>query len=65
VPYLQRVLTVARSHAQLRACLRYYVCRSGVRPYCTSEVLAIVRVVVAILSRCPQYRASFCRILGA
>ncbi len=65
VPYLQRVLTVARGHAQLRACLRYYVCRSGVRPYCSPQVLSVVRVVVAILNQCPQYRASFCRILGA
>jgi C1A family cysteine protease len=65
VPYLQRVLAVARTNAALRACLRYYVCHSGMRPYCSSEVLAVVRVVIAILQRCPQYRASFCRILGS
>jgi len=65
VPYLQRVLVVARGHAGLRACLRYYVCRRGVRPYCSTEILAVVRVVIAILNRCPQYRDSFCRILGA
>jgi C1A family cysteine protease len=64
VPHLQRVLVTARSNAALRACLRYYVCRTGARPYCSAAILSVVQVVVAILNRCPQYRASFCRILG-
>ncbi|MCI0357074.1 MAG: C1 family peptidase [Planctomycetaceae bacterium] len=64
VPYLQRALETARSHSALRASLRYHVCGKGVRYNFSPDVLAVARVVVSILNRCPQYRASFCRILG-
>lgn len=64
VPFLQRVLTVARTDWRLRACLRYYICRRGYRPYCGSREIQIVRYVYQILQRCPQYRDPFCRLLG-
>jgi C1A family cysteine protease len=64
IPYLQRVLQVAASHSGLRACLRYYICRRGVRPRCSEAILAVVRIVIDILNRCPQYRQPFCRALG-
>lgn len=64
LPYLQRVLQVAATNRSLRNCLRYYVCRRGLRPQCSAAVLAVVRVVIDILNRCPQYRQPFCRALG-
>jgi C1A family cysteine protease len=64
IPYLQRVLRSARLDPRLRACLRYYVCRIGMRPRCTAAQLRVVKIVLMILRRCPQYRRPFCRALG-
>jgi len=61
VPYLKRVILAARSHAGLRACLRYYVCGIGPRPLCSLGIIAIVRSVLLILRKCPRYRKSFCQ----
>ena len=63
VPYLRRVILAARNHPGLRACLRYYVCGVGPRPLCSAQILAIVRSVVLVLRRCPQYRRPFCQAL--
>ncbi len=64
VPYLVRVLQVARYHRALRACLRYHVCRRGRSSRCSSAELGVTHTVLAILRRCPQYRTPFCRALG-
>ena len=64
VELLKRVLAAARTNPRLRACLRYYVCQRGVRPGCGPAEIQVVRIVVAILARCPQYRLPFCRALG-
>jgi C1A family cysteine protease len=63
IPYLRSVLLVARRHAMLRACLRYYICGVGRRPLCSLRVIAVVRNVMLILRRGPQYRRPFCSIL--
>ena len=63
VPYLRSVLLAARMNAMLRACLRYYVCGVGARPLCSAAVIAVVRNVLLILQRCPQYRKPFCAAL--
>lgn len=63
VPYLKRVLLAARTNAMLRACLRYYVCGIAPRPLCSAAVISIVRTVLSILQRCPQYRRAFCAAL--
>jgi hypothetical protein len=63
VPFLVRVLTAARTNPRLRACLAYYICRMGRRPLCSSSQIQIVRLVLAILRRCPQYLEPFCRAL--
>lgn len=61
VQYLIRVLTAARTRPRFRACLRYYVCRKGPRPlYCSASYLRVIRSVLAVLRRCPQYRRPFC-----
>lgn len=65
VPVLKRVLTAAQSDLLLRACLRYYVCRRGIRrPICSPAHRRVILVINNILKLCPQYRAAFCRILG-
>jgi hypothetical protein len=64
IPFLKRVLIAARTNWRLRACLLYYICRRGRRPYCGPGEIRIVRYVYHILRRCPQYRAPFCRYLG-
>lgn len=61
---LRRVLAAARTNMALRMCLRYYVCGKPPRPRCSTANLNVVRAVLAILERCPQYRAPFCRALG-
>lgn len=63
VPFLRQVLTLCRTDARLRACLRYYVCRIGVRPSCGRREVRIVRYVINILRRCRQYHSPFCRAL--
>jgi len=63
IPYLTRVLLLARRYAMLRACLRYYVCGVGRRPLCSAAIVAVVRNVLLILRRCPQYRRPFCAYL--
>jgi len=63
VPYLRRVILAARSNAGLRACLCYYICGVGIRPYCAPTVIQIVRTVLLILRRCPRYRKPFCDAL--
>jgi hypothetical protein len=63
VAVLLRALQAARVNPALRACLRHYVCGSTVRPRCTSQHLAVVRGVLAILKKCPQYRRPFCNAL--
>jgi hypothetical protein len=47
----------------LRACLRYYACGGAPRPYCSAAVIAVIRNVLLILQRCPQYRRPFCAAL--
>jgi C1A family cysteine protease len=63
VPSLKRVLEAARFNRSLRNCLRYYVCGTGPRPLCSASILSVVRAVLAILRRCPQYRRPFCQAL--
>jgi C1A family cysteine protease len=63
-PYLARTAQVARFSPQLRACLRYYICRKGVQPNCSATVMAVVRVVDSITQRCPQLRDGFCNAIG-
>lgn len=63
VPYLVRVLRVARTNPRFRRCLRYYVCRRGWPGYCPPAYLRVIRSVLAILRRCPQYRRPFCNAL--
>jgi hypothetical protein len=63
VPYLRNVLLAARTNVMLRACLKYYVCGAGVRRLCSPAVIAVVRNVLLILRRCPQYRQPFCAAL--
>jgi len=65
VPGLKRVLEAARTNPTLRLCLRYYVCGRLPRPAnCPPAYIALARAIIAILQRCPQYRAPFCRALG-
>jgi C1A family cysteine protease len=64
VPALRRVLIAARTNSSLRACLRYYVCGRGRRPHCSDAILRVVKAVILILRRCPQYRRPFCQALG-
>lgn len=61
VPYLRRVITAASTNARLRACLCYYLCRRGRSPRCAPAEMRVVRTVILMLRRCPQYRAPFCR----
>lgn len=63
VPYLRRVLQAARTNAMLRACLRHYLCGAAPRPFCSAAVIAVIRNVLLILRRCPQYRRPFCAAL--
>jgi C1A family cysteine protease len=63
VPYLRSVLQAARTNVMLRACLRYYICGTGMRPLCSWVVIRVVRSVLLILQRCPQYRKAFCAAL--
>lgn len=65
VPYLKRVLEMARTNPYLRNCLRRYVCGKPTIPtLCPPAYINIVQLVIKILKLCPQYRAAFCRILG-
>ncbi|HEV2800522.1 MAG TPA: C1 family peptidase [Pyrinomonadaceae bacterium] len=64
LPVLRQVLAQARTNPQLRLCLRYYVCGKLPRPYCTIQHITIARSVIAILQKCPQYRAPWCAALG-
>lgn len=65
VPGLKRVLELARTNQALRLCLRYYVCGRLPRPAnCPLAYIVLARSIIAILQRCPQYRAPFCRALG-
>jgi C1A family cysteine protease len=64
VRYLTQVITVARSNAQLRNCLRYYVCGIGRRPMCQRAVVQVVKNVLTILTHCGQYRKPFCAALA-
>ena len=62
---LAQVLMLAMRNLQLRRCLCYYVCRRvGIRPICAPTNLAVVRAVLAILQKCPQYKAGFCKALA-
>lgn len=60
---LVRVLQAARVNPALRACLRRYVCGRPALTRCTPGHLQIVKGVLAILKRCPQYKTSFCNAL--
>ncbi len=64
VPVLKRVLDAARFNFTLRLCLRYHVCGRGLRPWCSTANMAVVRSVQEILRQCPRLRASFCQALG-
>ncbi|MDQ1589658.1 MAG: hypothetical protein QOG71_285 [Pyrinomonadaceae bacterium] len=64
LPALRNVLAVAQANPQLKRCLRYYVCGKLPRPVCTVQHITIARAVVAILQKCPQYRAPWCAALG-
>lgn len=64
VPYLIRVIRVARRNPRFRRCLAYHVCGElGIPPICPSSYMAVIRSVDRVLSLCPQYRAPFCRAL--
>ncbi len=63
VPYLKKVLSAAYRNPRLKACLCYYICRTGKRPRATYTDLLITRRVYLILRRCPKYRLPFCRLL--
>jgi len=63
VPYLKKVLSAAYNNPRLKACLCYYICRTGKRPRATYTDLMITRQVYLILRRCPKYRLPFCRLL--
>lgn len=64
VPYLVRVLRVARTNPRFRACLRYYICRRGRRPFnCSYSYLRVIRSVARVLRECPQYHGPFCSSL--
>lgn len=63
VELLRRVLIMAKLNPTLRACLRTHVCRRPGRA-CPPAYLPLVKAVIAILARCPQYRAPFCRVIG-
>lgn len=64
MPYLVRVLTLARTNPGFRACLRYYVCRRGRPVRCLAAHMKVVRSVQLVLRRCARYRAAFCRAIG-
>ncbi|MDQ1613462.1 MAG: hypothetical protein QOG00_3393 [Pyrinomonadaceae bacterium] len=64
LPALRNVLAAAQANPQLKRCLRYYVCGKLPRPVCTAQHITIARAVVAILQKCPQYRAPWCAALG-
>ncbi|HSE24371.1 MAG TPA: C1 family peptidase [Pyrinomonadaceae bacterium] len=64
IPLLKRVLEIARTNRALRLCLRYYICGRGPRPACSAAVIQVVKAVLVILRKCPQYRQPFCRALG-
>ena len=64
LPELRRVLEIARTNPAFRLCLRYYVCHKLPKPQCPAAYLNVIRAVLAILQRCPQYREPFCRALG-
>lgn len=64
LPFLRRVLTMARRNPRFRACLCYYICRRGRRPICPASYMRVLKAVHYILERCPQYRKPFCRALG-
>ena len=61
VPFLVAVIKAARANPRLRACLRYYVCGLGLRPYCLPLYIRTIRSVISILRLCPKYRDAFCR----
>lgn len=63
VVYLRRVIDAARGNAALRACLCYYVCGRGRRPFSYISHLRVARIVILILRRCPRYRDPFCRAI--
>ncbi|MBN2335896.1 peptidase C1 [Candidatus Bathyarchaeota archaeon] len=63
VPYLKKVLAAAYKNPRLKACLCYYICRTGRRPRVTITDLIITRQVYLILRKCPKYRVPFCRLL--
>lgn len=65
VPYLRRVLQLARTNFYLRMCLRRYICKKPTFPFpCPATYMNIVKLVDRILKICPQYHAPFCRLLG-
>jgi len=64
LPYLRKVLRYARTNRGFHACLRYYICRQGYRPYDCRRYYGVMRRVAVILRECPQYRRPFCRALG-
>jgi C1A family cysteine protease len=64
VPYLVRVIQVARMNPAFRACLIYYICRRPPRPpRCPDVYLRVIKSVSRILETCPQYRRPFCGAL--
>lgn len=60
---LANVLQAALRDPRLRLCLCHYVCGVGPRPGCSPAHIRVVRAVLAILQRCPQFRVPFCRAL--
>ncbi len=65
VPALRQILTAARGNPMLRVCLRYHVCRRGMRPwYCPPSYRQLASQIDLVLERCPAYRPAFCRALG-
>ena len=65
VPQLNRILAAARLNAQLRACLRFYVCHRGSIPiWCPPQYRQLALQLDLILRRCPRYRVWFCQRLA-
>ena len=64
LPFLIRVVALARRNRAFRRCLCFHVCGRGRRPRCSAAIRRIVRLVLSILRRCPQYRRPLCRAIG-
>jgi hypothetical protein len=63
VPVLRRVLLLAQQNPRLKKCLCWLVCHKGSNPGYCQTFAGVLRGVLSILQKCPQYRAGFCNAL--